>query len=382
MTPPPATILVVDDLPANRLVIERHLARLGYATAQAEDGRRALDVLHATSIDLVLLDIMMPVMNGFEALEAIKTDPTLAAIPVVVVSALNDVESIARCIALGAEDFLFKPVERVLLEARVAACLARKRAHDREQAALAAAEEASRAKDRFVALVSHELKNPLTALIGFADMLVQPEAPELDLAQQEAVNNIRGLGRQMGAVLEDLADLTRIESGQLRLRPEALPLESVVESALSSVQGLIEARGHTLTLDLPADLPPVWADGVRLTQVLTNLLNNACKYTPDGGTVSVSARLSSPALVEVTVRDNGPGIVSRDQARIFEPFFRSTDEAVRRQPGSGLGLSITRHLVELQGGAIRFESAPGQGTAFSFTVLTAGPEGALRAGPQ
>jgi signal transduction histidine kinase len=175
----------------------------------------------------------------------------------------------------------------------------------------------------------------------------------------------------MAHLLDDLGDLTRIESGRLHLSPGPLALAGAVEGALHAVRGLLAARRHTLEVDLDPGLPVVWADSVRLTQVLTNLLSNACKYTPEGGLVRVEATACGPALVEVTVRDTGLGIALNEQVRIFEPFFRSTDASIRLQPGTGLGLNITRHLVELQGGTIAFSSTPGEGTAFSFTLLVA-----------
>lgn len=369
-TQPASSILVVDDLPANRMVLERHLDRLGHRVRSAEHGQEALAMLHAEPADLILLDIMMPVMNGYETLGALKADPALAQIPVVVCSALNDVESVARCITLGADDFLFKPVDRILLEARVDASLARKRMHDREQAAYAAAEAANRAKDSFISLVSHELKNPITGVIGYADTMLQEIAGPLTPLQRECLQGVRSLGDQMSAILGDLSDLSRIETGNLRLELEPTPLGKALDAAIHGVRGLLEARGHRLRVDLDGRLPLVWADRVRLAQVLTNLLSNACKYSGDGGAIAVEASLSGP-VVEVVVIDSGHGIRPEEQQQIFEPFFRSADAASYSQPGSGLGLGITRHLVELHGGQIWFESVYGEGTRFHFTILAA-----------
>lgn len=365
----PATILIVDDLPVNRILIARYIERLGHHILEAGDGQEALQIVRAQPVDLILLDIMMPVLNGFETLAALKSDPALASIPVVVISALSDLESVARCIRLGAEDFLFKPVEQILLEARVVAGLARRRLHELELAARAAAEEASRAKGRFVALVSHELRSPLTALIGYADLLLRDQA--IGPASREQLGTLSRLGRQIAMVLDDLGDLTRIEAGQLRIELERLALGAAVEDAANAVRGMAAARRHALHLEIAPGLPDVRADGVRLVQVLTNLLSNACKYTPDGGTIVLTAEARDPATVAVTVRDNGLGIAAAEQARIFEPFFRSAEEDVRLQPGTGLGLNITRYLVELQGGAICFTSTPGEGTAFTFTLPAA-----------
>lgn len=364
----PATILIVDDLPANRLVLERQIERLGHRGLSVENGQRALEALRVERIDMVLLDIMMPVMNGFETLEVMKGDPSLAHIPVVVVSALNDVENVARCISLGAEDFLFKPVDRVLLEARIESCLSRKRLHDREQAAHAAAEAANAAKGRFVSLVAHELKSPITALIGYTDLLThsgeQPPTP----FQQEHLLRMRKLGTLLATLIDDLSDLSRIESGHLQLSPRPLALAAAARAAVAALEGELKARRQRLRVEIPADLPLVWGDDIRLNQILLNLLGNASKYTPDEGEITVVA-VRRDAAVEVTVRDTGVGISPADAPHIFEPFYRARSAAVTRQPGSGLGLSITRHLVELQGGRIWFTSEPGVGSAFTFSIL-------------
>lgn len=368
-----ATILVVDDMPANRLVFERHLEQLGHQILTAEDGRQALEIVRTQAVDLVLLDLMMPVMNGYEALSEIKSDLATAHLPVVILSALNEVESVARCVTLGADDFLFKPVNRLLLEARVAASLARKRAHDRERVAYAAAEAANQAKVHFIALVSHELRGLITGVVGYADLLLQYHEHSSVQEQHQYLSAIHGIGARMTAVLEDLGDLSRIESGQLQIIPRPLSLRGVAASSISAIQNLLQARGHSLQIELDADLPALWADELRLSQVLVNLLSNACKYTPEGGQISLEARRLSPLMVEVTVRDSGIGIPLAEQARIFEPFFRANDPQVTRQPGTGLGLSLSRQLIELQGGTIHVASAPGQGAAFTFTMLAATP---------
>lgn len=371
MSTPLATVLVVDDMPANRLVFERHLELLGHHVLTAEDGRQALEIVRTQAVDLVLLDLMMPVMNGYEALSEIKSDLATAHLPVVIISALNDVESVARCVTLGADDFLFKPVDRLLLEARVAASLARKRAHDRERVAYAAVEAANQAKVRFIALVSHELRGLITGVVGYADLLLQYHERNSVQEQHQYLRAIHGIGARMTAVLEDLGDLSRIESGQLQLNPGPLSLHGVAASSISAIQNLLEAKGHSLQIELDAGLPAIWADELRLSQVLINLLSNACKYTPEGGQISLEARQLSPLMVAVTVRDSGIGIPLAEQARIFEPFFRANDPQVMRQPGTGLGLSLSRQLIELQGGTIHVASAPGQGAAFTFTMLAA-----------
>ncbi|NJL20912.1 MAG: response regulator [Leptolyngbyaceae cyanobacterium SM1_3_5] len=173
-----ATVLVVDDEAAGRLLLARLLQRQGHTVTEAPDGDSAWELLQAESFDLVLLDIIMPNRSGTQLLAQMKAEPTIAQIPVLMVSAVEEIDSIARCLELGAEDYLFKPPNAVLLKARVEACLARKQLRDREQANLrqlqaekANAEALSRAKSQFLANMSHELRTPLNAIIGYSEML-------------------------------------------------------------------------------------------------------------------------------------------------------------------------------------------------------------------
>ncbi|NJO81537.1 MAG: hybrid sensor histidine kinase/response regulator [Blastochloris sp.] len=367
----PATILVVDDIPSNQFVLERQLRHLGHRVLLADHGRAAIDRLSTEPVDLIMLDIMMPVMDGFETLAILKANPELRHLPVVIVSALNDIEDVARCINLGAEDFLFKPVDRVLLEARVEACLMRKRLHDREQEALAVAEAANRAKDVFVSMISHELRNPLSGITGYADMLLLDALGPLTSEQRESIDVIRKLTGLMTTLLADLTDLSRIETGNLRLEPASITLKAAVQAAEEAVRRQLIAKQHQISISLPADLPPVIADQTRLIQILTNLLSNASKYTPPGGTIGLSAAKSSGSAVEVTVHDTGIGIPADAHDQIFTPFFRTHAARNSGEPGTGLGLSITRRLVELQGGRISFTSQPGSGSTFTFTLPVA-----------
>jgi signal transduction histidine kinase len=241
----------------------------------------------------------------------------------------------------------------------------------------AAVHAANLAKSEFVSLVAHELRTPMAAIKGFTDLMERGGFGTITEQQGEWIQLIRSSLETMTALVSDLADVSRIEAGQMRLMCDPVSLPNVVAEAASSIQAQCEARGQTLTVAASLDLPPVWADRMRLNQVLMNLLSNAHKYTPPGGRITVAVELARSAdVMQVTVQDTGFGLSVDDQQHIFQKFFRSAQPSVRDQPGTGLGLSITKHLVELQGGQIWFESAYGQGTAFHFTVPLA-PTAAL-----
>ncbi len=231
-------------------------------------------------------------------------------------------------------------------------------------------QQANLAKSEFVSVVSHELRTPMTSIRGYADLLAKGVVGPLTPQQEEFVRTILSNVERMQVLVSDLRDISRIETGQLRLEMEAVHLKDALESALGTIQAQIEARSQELTIMVPEGLPPVYADPNRLAQILTNLLSNAHKYTPEGGRIGVRAWLDG-GYVHCAVSDTGIGMSPEDQARLFTKFFRSENPAVREQPGTGLGLCIVKSLVELQGGRIEVESQLGKGTTFTFTVPVA-----------
>jgi len=227
--------------------------------------------------------------------------------------------------------------------------------------------QADRAKSEFVSFVAHELRTPMTSIRGYADMLGGGVVGSLTPQQGDFVQIIHNNVERMQILVADLQDISRIETGQMRLEVKATSFAAALEDALQSTQGQIEGRSQQLTLEVPKDMPPVHADSARLAQILINLFSNACKYTPEGGHVSVQVSMDD-GRVCCAVSDTGIGISPEDQAKLFTKFFRSEDSAVRDMPGTGLGLCIVKSLVELQGGEIEVESQLGEGTTLTFTV--------------
>ena len=236
-----------------------------------------------------------------------------------------------------------------------------------------AVQQANLAKSQFVSLVSHELKNPMTSIRGFADLIRQGMTGAVSAQARDFLNTIVDNVDQMAALVSDLSDISRIETGRLRLQLAAVPVARYIQETVGAMRPQIDARRHTLTLNVEPDLPAAHADRTRLVQIITNLLSNACKYTPEGGRLSIAARLKQ-AHIHVAVTDSGIGMGQEDLARLFTQFFRSEDPAVREQPGWGLGLNVTRRLVELQGGEMGVSSELGKGSTFWFTLPVA-PDG-------
>jgi signal transduction histidine kinase len=251
----------------------------------------------------------------------------------------------------------------------------------------AEAQAANDAKNAFISIITHELRLPMTVITGYTDLLLQQLAGPLNEDQITFLRTVRRNTDRMNVLIRDLADINRLETGRLRLEPEPLDLAKIVHQVARDLHEDLHHRQQTLDIDLPAGLPPVYTDRTRLAQILSNLLTNAHKYTPDGGHLALSARTvaSSHAAgshaadshiadshIAVAITDDGLGISPADQQQLFNQFYRAAAAAVREQAGWGLGLSIVKMLVEAQGGQIDLESEPDVGSTFTFTIPLAG----------
>ncbi|WP_432823698.1 ATP-binding protein [Trichloromonas sp.] len=227
--------------------------------------------------------------------------------------------------------------------------------------------ELDRMKSEFVSLVSHELRTPLTSISGYVEMLLDGDAGELQDEQADFLGIVQRNTDRLTALINDLLDVSRIEAGRIEMKPTPLDLAQIIRNAAESLRPAIEAKGQSLSLDLPANLPVVEGDPNRVVQVMVNLLSNACKYTPAGGRIGVSA-LREPGKLSIEVSDTGIGLSRKEQARLFTKFYRADNATTREVGGTGLGLWITRSLVELHGGTISVRSAPGAGSTFSVRL--------------
>jgi len=228
-------------------------------------------------------------------------------------------------------------------------------------------ETANRHKSEFLANMSHELRTPLNAVIGFSEVLQERMFGELNEKQADYINDIHTSGKHLLALINDILDLSKIEAGRMELEPSEFDLSAMLESALTLVRERASQHSIALTLEVGPEVGSVQGDERKLKQVTLNLLSNAVKFTPEGGAVRLAARRNGGAI-EVSVADTGVGIAPEDQALVFEEFRQVGRDSARKAEGTGLGLALAKKFVELHGGAIRLESAPGRGSTFTFTL--------------
>jgi signal transduction histidine kinase len=379
-----AAILVVDDDADNRNVLTRGLTAQGHAVVEAEDGRQALDAIQAGSFDLVLLDIMMPEMDGFEVLRRLKSDALHKHIPIIMVSAAGELDAAVRCIELGADDYLPKPFDRTLLKARTGACLERKRAHDREtrftaelQESYRRLQEVERMRDDLTHMMVHDLRTPLTSVI--TGMQTLPVVGDLNETQQEVARIATSGGETLLGMINDLLDVQKMESGEMQLDYADVSPAELVASAVGQVASLAESAGLSIDQHVRSDLPTVRGDADLFRRTLVNLLGNAIKFSPEGGTVTVAAEQTPDAgSLEFRVTDTGEGIPLEAFDRIFEKFGQVETRRKGRAMSTGLGLTFCKLAVEAHGGSIAVESALGRGSVFFITVPLAPPARALK----
>ena len=227
--------------------------------------------------------------------------------------------------------------------------------------------EADRAKSEFVSTVSHELRTPMTSIKGYADLLLMGAVGDLVGQQEHFVTIIRNNADRLTALVNDLLDISRIETGRVELNLRAVSMPEVVASVMTTLEGRARERELELRMDVPEDLPAVWGDSDRITQVLTNLVGNAIQYTPPGGSITTSAHVNQ-RMLEISVADTGIGISEENLEKIFDRFFRADDPFVQETSGTGLGLAITTSLVHMHGGEIWVDSEVGEGSTFSFSL--------------
>ncbi len=392
-TPSPTTptetagvVLIVDDEPRNLEVLAHILGTQGFHIVTAEDGEEALEKAHAEAPDVILLDVVMPHLDGFEVCRRLKADPATLYTPVALITALRGVRERTRGAEAGADEFISKPFDSIELITRVKSLARIKRLYDQLRAANHALEERvtertaelqkalrelrelDRLKSEFIANVSHELRTPLLHVKGTVTLLADGALGELSPEQRRGLRVAEEAAEQLERVVEDIIDFNEVHGRPLDLEP--VPVSEVCQSAVQTLLPRAQRRNITVRLAVPPELPPVRADAAALTRVLRHLLDNAVKFSPKDGLVQVLAERRGDA-VRLAVRDEGPGIPPDERDRIFTLFYQSDGSTTRRAGGMGLGLALVRKLLAAHATQVYLESDAGQGSTFYFDLPVA-----------
>lgn len=353
----PDTILVVDDSPDNVLLVQSILEEEGYHIEVAEEGESAIAQVEANPPQLILLDVMMPGMDGFEVTERIRQKEELPFIPILLITAY-DQPSVVKGLDSGADDFIRKPVELEELLARVRSLLRLKHSVDER-------DEIARQRADFVSRLTHDLRTPLVAADRMLNLFQQGALGELSPQMHEAVATMTRSNRNLLDMVNTLLEVYRFEAGRKVLNFTTVDLKAIINEVIQELNPLAEEKGLTLqTEDQIEENQPVEGDRLELRRVFTNLVGNAIKFTDEGSvTVRLKPETETPQLI-IEVEDTGPGVSPEEQKTLFERFRKGK----HRNSGSGLGLHLSQRILESHNGSIALNSEVGKGSCFTVKL--------------
>ncbi|UJP06372.1 MAG: response regulator [Nitrosomonas sp.] len=362
-------ILVVDDMATNRMLVRTVLNPSDYAVFEAENGDSALRFLKDQPVDVVLLDVNMPDLNGFEVCRKIRDCDDLKFLPVIMLTSEEDTDSVINGINSGATDYLVKPFHPNELMARLAAAAERNRLSEELLVARRAAESASHSKSMFLATMSHEIRTPMNAIIGLSHLCLQTH---LNKTQRNYVEKINHAAKSLLDIINDVLDFSRIEAGKLELVLEDFDIRSCFGRVDSLIGYLAREKGVHFEITIPHEIPCfLHGDAIRLGQILINLAGNAVKFTEKGSvivTITAEELVDNTVILKFSVCDTGIGLSVGQIERLFKSYQQADNATQRKYGGSGLGLVICRQLVEMMDGQIWVESELGRGSTFYFTA--------------
>ena len=374
-----ATVIVVEDEVGTRVTLCGILEDAGYRVIGLERGADALDMIRRSPFDAVITDIRLPDVDGIEILELAKEiNPEVA---VIMMTGYASMETAVDAVNQGAYAYFVKPINPDEMKTTIANALKQQRLSlenkrlvdslQRTNKQLVEAnrelKKATQAKSKFLASMSHELRTPLNVIVGFSELMMDQVPGKINDEQRQCFSDILESSQHLLNLINDVLDLSKIESGKVELKLENVVLTEVIESSARIIMPLLTPRKQSLDIEIEEGLPPVYADEAKLGQVLRNMVGNSSKFTPDGGKLKIEAAREDD-WCQVSVIDNGKGIKKEDQERIFEPFCQLDDYVGRERSGVGLGLTLVKQIVERQGGRIWVESEYGKGSRFTFTL--------------
>lgn len=368
-------ILIVDDHTTNLNVLTDLVISLGYEPFSAHNGREALEILDHDSFDLMLLDIMMPVMTGIEVLEALKTSGKIREIPVIVISAMDDLDNIAHCVLLGADDYLIKPFHSTLLMARIRSSLEKKQYRDSQRRIIEqlgrsceALKKIDDLRNDLTSMLVHDLNSPLTSIKGFSQYL-QIQTKKSVLNKEDFLDSNQRILEavyDMESLIRGILDSHKIEEGGMTFDLTSVPC---VKSVREIFECFIIHKSNSRKFEFDANCEEAWilADIDLLNRVIQNLLMNAYKFTSSENQIKVSIAQQGDEVV-IRVEDTGSGISAEFMDKLFTKFFQAEGRKQGKKYGFGLGLYFCRLAIEGMKGKISCESEPGKGSSFILNM--------------
>lgn len=370
-----ATILVVDDTEQNVRLLAHVLKKEGYEILAAFSGKDALELVKKKKPEIILLDVMMPDMNGFEVCKALKKKASTRDIPVIFLSALSEIDSKVKGFKAGGVDYITKPFQREEVLARIDLHVRLTRLQNQLEEKIDALQEReerlnelNRHKDDLMRVVSHDIRNPVTGIIGVAQLLKESHDSLSEDDQITMFQTIEDSGRKIQKLVNDLLQKDVAEKGIGRLNKEKVSIDELVNSVVKLHQPTALTKQISFDLDLESKIQ-LDLDRQKMDQVLGNLVSNALKFTPDGGVVSIRLQDNSNDHVKIKISDNGIGIPKEK----LETLFSDTENEIQRagtkgEEGSGIGLGIIKQFTELHGGEVQVDSKEGEGTTFTIVL--------------
>lgn len=352
-------ILIVDDNPQNIQVLGNVLYGNDYNVSVSSSGAHALQSVSSNPPDLILLDVQMPGMDGFEVCRTLKSDPLTSGIPVIFLTAATETEKVILGFELGAVDYITKPFNTSELLARVATHIELKFAREKLI-------EINATKDKFFSIISHDLRNPFAGIRIVSESLLKNIGKYDTNKTAELVELICNTSRQGSELLENLLEWSRTQTGVIKFNPSEINISETVKKCIGVILPHSGNKNITVSNNVP-DNVSLFADEYMLETILRNLLSNAVKYTPVSGSVIVSVKEYEEHF-EITVKDSGIGISMDVQSKLFKLDLSSSMPGTADEKGTGLGLILCKEFVESHGGTIWAESEQGKGSEFKFTI--------------
>jgi len=360
-------ILIVDDMPANLKVLSDILKGEGYKVRPVPNGTMALQVAEKEKPDLILLDIMMPEIDGFEVCRRIKENPKLREIPIIFISALNDTKDIVKALKCGGVDFITKPFQAEEVTARVHTHLKLYMQSIQLKEQSKALQQLNATKDKFFSIIAHDLRGPLGGFMGLSEMLADESSFLTDEQKKDMNIALSRSSRNIFNLLENLLEWSQMQHGQTEFKPAESNLRKLVTEGISALTESTRNKGIGLVIDI-ADDQQVYADTNMFQSLIRNLVSNAVKFTPRGGNVLITAVLTDNNTSVITVKDSGIGMDKDTVSNLFRLNVNSSRPGTEGEHSTGLGLLLCKEFVERHGGELWVESEEEKGSVFCFTI--------------